>query len=481
MGKLFWKFFGFLFLAQVATLAGTSFYFWTLRKSEFAESAGIEITRPARDVILMATKTLEFSGESALIALLESFQGQHMPQVYVVDADKKEILGRTFSSEQLAAAEKLAKSEQQSQYAKKIQTANGKAYLFFVPDQGDRPPPHLSPPPDFAGEPQLGEQPASQSQEIREPPPNRPHGPPPLQNPQFLLGPVLAGSVVSVIFAFLIAWYFSKPIKYLRSAFSQAAQGDLTTRIGHVVEYRRDELADLARHFDTMATRLESLMQGQRRLMHHVSHELRSPLARMQIAIGLAKQTPEKVETSLDRIQVESERMNGLIGELLWLSKLESGAMVVKKETVELSHLLQSMVEDATFEAQERGIKITQYIEANLTMQGDANLLYSAIENVVRNAIKYTFDHSTVTLKLFQNSAQDRLVLTVADEGVGVSETELEAIFQPFMRSSNSHAKDGYGVGLAIAKQIVEAHGGRLTAKNLYPRGFEMRFDFPMS
>lgn len=222
-------------------------------------------------------------------------------------------------------------------------------------------------------------------------------------------------------------------------------------------------------------------MQGQRRLMHHVSHELRSPLARMQIAIGLAKQTPEKVETSLDRIQVESERMNGLIGELLWLSKLESGAMVVKKETVELSHLLQSMVEDATFEAQERGIKITQYIEANLTMQGDANLLYSAIENVVRNAIKYTFDHSTVTLKLFQNSAQDRLVLTVADEGVGVSETELEAIFQPFMRSSNSHAKDGYGVGLAIAKQIVEAHGGRLTAKNLYPRGFEMRFDFPMS
>lgn len=139
------------------------------------------------------------------------------------------------------------------------------------------------------------------------------------------------------------------------------------------------------------------------------------------------------------------------------------------------------MVEDATFEAQQRGIKISQYIEADLSMQGDANLLYSAIENVVRNAIKYSFDDSIVTLKLFQNSAQNGLVLTVADEGAGVPETELEAIFQPFMRSSNSQAKDGYGVGLAIAKQIIEAHGGKVTAKNLIPRGFEMRFDLPTS
>lgn len=481
MGKLFWKFFGFLFLAQAATLAGTSFYFWTLRKNEFAENSGIEITRPARDVILMATKTLEFSGEPALVALLESFQHQHMPQVYVVGSDKKEILGRKFSSEQLAAAEKFAKIEQQSPYAKKIQMEDGQAYLFFVPDLGNRPPEHLSPQPEPVGELSPTVQQASPNLEMRGPPQGGPGGRPPLQPPQFLLGPILAGSVVSVIFAFLIAWYFSKPIKYLRAAFSRAAQGDLTTRIGHAVEYRRDELADLARHFDTMASRLESLMQGQRRLMHHVSHELRSPLARMQIAIGLAKQTPEKVETSLDRIQVESERMNGLIGELLWLSKLESGAMAVKKETVELSHLLQSMVEDATFEAQERGIKIVQYIEVDLTMQGDADLLYSAIENVVRNAIKYSTDYSTVFLRLLPNQAHDGLVITVADEGAGVPEAELEAIFQPFMRSSNSQAKDGYGVGLAIAKQIVEAHGGKMTAKNLHPHGFEMRFDLPLA
>ncbi len=480
MGKLFWKFFVFLFLAQIATLAGTNFYFWTLRKKEFAENAGIEVTRPARDVILMATKTLEFSGEPALVALLDSFQHQHMPQVYVVGSDKKEILGRNFSNEQLVAAEKLAKSEQQSQYAKKMQRANGKSYLFFVPDLGRRPPSHFPPPPDAAGEPQQMAPQASPNLEMHGPPQDRTHGrPPPLQNPQFLLGPMLAGSVVSVIFALLIAWYFSKPIKYLRAAFSRAAQGDLTTRIGHAVEYRRDELADLARHFDTMATRLESLMQGQRRLMHHVSHELRSPLARMQIAIGLAKQTPEKVESSLDRIQVESERMNGLIGELLWLSKLESGAMKIKKEEVKLSQLLQSMVEDASFEAQERGIKITQYIEADINMQGDANLLYSAIENVVRNAIKYSYDHGEVVLRLFK-SAENGLTLTVSDEGYGVPECELEAIFQPFMRSSNSQAKDGYGVGLAIAKQIVEAHGGKMAAKNLLPRGFEMRFDLPL-
>jgi signal transduction histidine kinase len=475
MGKLFWKFFGFLFLAQVATLAGTSFYFWTLRKKEFAENAGIEITRPARDVILMAAKTLEFSGEPALIALLKNFQTQHMPQVYVVGQDKKEILGRSFSSEQLAAAEKLANHAQKSQFAKKINLANGQTYLFFVPDLGIRMPMHLVPPPALG----MGhEAPPPQGPPMQggmDAPP-----PPPHQDPQFLLGPMLAGSVVSLIFAFLIAWYFSKPIKYLREAFAQAAQGNLATRIGNAVENRRDELADLARHFDTMAARLESLMQGQRRLMHHVSHELRSPLARMQIAIGLAKQTPQKMESSLERIQVESERMNGLIGELLWLSKLESGAMTIKKEEVLLGQIINNIVDDATFEAQERQIIITQKIAPNITLKGDANLLYSAIENVVRNAVKYSFEHGVVLVNLDKNSAQNGAVLTVTDEGSGVPETELEAIFQPFMRSSNSKAKDGYGVGLAIAKQIVEAHGGKLTAKNLMPHGFEMRFDLPM-
>lgn len=472
MGKLFWKFFLFLFLAQIASLATTNFYFWTLRKKEFSENAGIEITKPAKDLILMTSTTLQYGGEPVLVDLLKKWQHQHMPQVYVINAKNQEILGRNVSPEQIRSAERLACSPERSQYAKKVTLGNGQTYLLFVPDLGNRPPEHLPPPPESIS--------GGSPPDFNGPPP-RVGDPPRNRSPVFLIGPMLAGTVVSLIFAFLIAWYFSKPIKYLREAFSRAAQGDLTTRIGHAVEYRRDELADLARHFDTMAARLESLMQGQRRLMHHVSHELRSPLARMQIAIGLAKQAPEKVETSLDRIQVESERMNGLIGELLWLSQLESGAMVVKKEKVDLSHLLKSMVEDAAFEAQERSIKITQYIEADMTMQGDASLLYSAIENVVRNAIKYSYDNGEVILRLFQHPEQNWLTLTVADEGSGVPESELEAIFQPFMRSSNSQAKDGYGVGLAIAKQIIEAHGGKLAAKNLQPRGFEMRFDLPVA
>lgn len=478
MGKLFWKFFLFLLLAQHATLAGTNFYFWTLRKKEFAENAGVEITRPAKDIILMASTILEQAGEQPLLEVLKKWQDRPMPQVYVLDAQQKELLGRKLSQTQIIAAEKLAGSSKTSEYARKITLNNGHIYLLFVPDLGNRPPEHLPPPPEAfvdalsnaGAPPPLGQDDHSAPMSDR----------PPHQNPKFLLGPMLAGSIVSLIFAFLIAWYFSKPLKYLREAFSRAAEGDLTTRIGHVVEYRRDELADLARHFDTMASRLENLMQGQRRLMHHVSHELRSPLARMQIAIGLAKQTPEKVETSLDRIQVESERMNGLIGELLWLSKLESGAMKIKKEEVKLSQLLQSMIEDAAFEAQERGIKIKQFIQSDISMQGDASLLYSAIENVVRNAIKYSHDHGEVALRLFKSS-ENGLTLTVSDEGSGVPETELEAIFQPFMRSSNSQAKDGYGVGLAIAKQIIEAHGGKMTAKNLMPRGFEMRFDLPLA
>lgn len=479
MGKLFWKFFLFLFLAQLATLAGTNFYFWSLRKQEFAENAGVEITKPAKDIILMASTILEQAGELSLLEVLKKWQSQPMPQVYVLDAQKNEIFGRRISQTQILTAEKLANSAQTSEYARKITLSNGKTYLLFVPDSENRPPEHLPPPEEPAAR-ALVEAGAPPDHADHPPPPPREHRPPLHQNPKFLLGPMIAGSIVSALFAFLIAWYFSKPIKHLREAFSRATQGDLTTRISHTVAYRRDELADLARHFDTMAARLESLIQGQRRLMHHVSHELRSPLARMQIAIGLAKQTPEKVESSLERIQVESERMNGLIGELLWLSKLESGAMNVKKEEVKLSQLLQSMVEDAAFEAQERGIKISQYIQSDITMQGDASLLYSAIENVVRNAIKYSYDHGEVVLRLFK-SAENSLTLTVSDDGSGVPESELEAIFQPFMRSSNSQAKDGYGVGLAIAKQIVEAHGGKMTAKNLLPRGFEMRFDLPLS
>ncbi len=470
MGKLFWKFLAFLFLAQATTLMLTGAFFWVNHQREITENFGLEKSRPASDLIQAAAETLTFGGTDALESLLKSWQKRPMPQVYAVDSKGIEILLRSVPLDILQAAKKLSVSEDSEKFAKNIQLENGQSYLIFVPDLGQRS--HLEPPLDF---------PHSPNDEHVMPPPNQ--SPPDRHSPfpRLPFVTMVAGLLVSLLFAILIAWYFSKPIKHLRNALMQAANGQLSIRIGGAMNHRRDELADLGRAFDAMAGRLESLIQGQRRLLHHVSHELRSPLARIQIAIGLAKQSREKIDTSLDRIQIDSDRMNALIGELLQLSKLESGATALKKEKVELSHLLKNLVADASYEASEHNIVLKHTVQSNLIMEGDAELLYRAVENIVRNAIKYSDSDSEVSIGLFKSQSQKMVRLSVSDEGNGVPESELDAIFQPFMRSSHAKSKDGYGVGLAIAKQIIEAHGGKIKATNLKPKGFQIQIDLPTS
>jgi len=467
MGKLFWKFLAFLFLAQITTLLVTGAFFWINHQRENSNNVGVENTRPASDLVQAASDTLKYGGKNALYSLLNTWQKRRMPQVYAIDEMGKELLQREIASSVVEAAKKITYSDIQSNIVKRVKLENGQSFLLFVPDLGDRP--HIDPLPDL----QHGV--------------NKMHGehiPPPhkkLPFPRLPFVTILAGLIVSLLFAILIAWYFSTPINQLRNALMQAANGHLSTRIGGDMNRRRDELADLGRDFDRMAGRLESLIQGQRRLLHHVSHELRSPLARIQIAIGLAKQSHEKVDASLDRIQVDSDRMDVLIGELLQLSKLESGTTLLKREKVEFSHLLRDLVADATYEAAEYNILIKKVIQSNLIVFGDAELLYRAVENIVRNAIKYSPTGSEISIALFKNQGQKTVRLSVSDQGAGVQDSELDAIFQPFMRSSNTQTKDGYGVGLAIAKQIIETHGGKIKANNLQPRGFQIQIDLPVS
>ena len=287
----------------------------------------------------------------------------------------------------------------------------------------------------------------------------------------------MAGAVASLFFAALLAWYFSKPIRHLRAAFEEAARGHLDTRVGNAIGSRRDELADLGRDFDSMAGRLGNLMRGQTRLLHHVSHELRSPLARLQMAIGLARQSPEKIASSLDRIERESERMDKLVGELLELSRLESGVTSIDREEVDVSELLKSIVEDARFEAEAMfgssstdsasSRPVIQLNEAaRFILRGQPELLHRAIENIIRNALKYSPPDGTISIDSSQ-AKEGVMRLLICDEGEGVPESELQSIFQPFVRGSTATNADGHGVGLAIAKQVVEAHGGTIVAKNL--------------
>jgi signal transduction histidine kinase len=307
-------------------------------------------------------------------------------------------------------------------------------------------------------------------------PPRHKHGLP--------LIPISVGTLASFIFAALLAWYFSRPIKQLRQAFDSAANGNLSVRVGAQMGRRRDELVDLGNAFDVMASRLGTLMQSQTRLLHQVSHELRSPLARLQIAVGLARQQPEKIESSLTRIERESVRMDELVGQLLTLSRLESGVTQLEKEPVDLNELLGTIIEDAQFEGEAKHMHIEflpQHAAKNavFTILGQQDLLHRAIDNVVRNALKFSPNQSKVSIL---TSVENGMVkITVNDTGTGVPEDELAQIYEPFYRGSQSLKTDGYGVGLSITKQIIEAHGGRILAQNLPTGGLSVSIRLPVA
>ena len=300
--------------------------------------------------------------------------------------------------------------------------------------------------------------------------------------------PLIVGALVSLLFAAMLAWYFSKPIKQLRFAFESAANGNLDARVGTVMQGRRDELADLGSAFDVMVSRVGQLIQSQTHLMHQVSHELRSPLARLQIAIGLIKQQSaqsklevnEKISTSLNRIETESVRMDHLVGELLTLSRLESGVTALEKERVDLNELLQELVEDANFEGIANHVKVEYATTTDIFILAQSDLLQRAIDNIIRNAVKYTLPNTTVMLTTTIDSVKKNVILTVEDAGAGVTENELETIFKPFYRANTSEAAHGYGLGLAIAKQIIESHAGTVTAANIANAGLQVTIVLPL-
>lgn len=292
--------------------------------------------------------------------------------------------------------------------------------------------------------------------------------------------PIGATLVASLLCAALLARYFARPIGTLRTAFDAAAAGKLDTRIGDAMGGRRDELADLGRDFDRMASQLQALMDGQRRLLHDVSHELRSPLARLQVAIGLLRQQPARLADSLSRIEREGDRMDTLVGELLTLSRLEAG-VTGSVEDVDMAELLEGLAEDAQFEAAAAGRGITFEGNPDARVRGNGELLHRAIENVVRNAIRHTAAGSSVEVGCAVDRAGHRLQLTVADRGPGIPPSELQAIFQPFFRCSGGAGSDGHGLGLTIARQVAEASGGNIAARNRDGGGLVVTLNLPIA
>lgn len=274
--------------------------------------------------------------------------------------------------------------------------------------------------------------------------------------------------LTALALCYALARYLSSPIGKLRKATQRFAGGELETRVPGRLGNRHDELGALARDFDEMAERIESLVTSQQRLTRDISHELRSPLSRMNVALEIAKQKSGNGNSAvLERIENESQRLNEMISQILTLAKLESGTRDFERNSVDLNWLLDQIVSDADYEAGAKGkaVKIVHADDCFTT--GNENLLRSAIENVLRNAVRYTQEGTTVEVSL--ESVDDRAALRVRDFGGGVPEGELENLFRPFYRVGEARERKtgGTGLGLAIAEQAVSAHRGTITAKNV--------------
>jgi two-component system sensor histidine kinase CpxA len=315
-----------------------------------------------------------------------------------------------------------------------------------------------------------------------------PPGPRVFFGPRGLPVPGLIIAIISSgLVCYFLSWYMTKPIVRLRAATRQLAAGDLTARSGAPISKQRDEVAGLMRDFDAMAERLELLVKAQSRLLNDISHELRSPLARLNVALGLTRQRAG-VESAdmLDRIELEASRLNELIGRILTLARLEDGEQRVPQTPVPLGELVAGVAEDAEFEAQARHCHVRTMIpEGDWGVRGNDSLLHSAVENVVRNAVRYTQEGSSVEIALTseKRGSGAEAVLRVSDSGPGVPEDALEKLFQPFYRLDDARGRltGGVGLGLAITERAVRFHGGKVAAFNRAEGGLMVEIRLPLS
>ena len=276
-----------------------------------------------------------------------------------------------------------------------------------------------------------------------------------------------------VLLCYALAYHLTAPLRRLQRALDHFGRGDLDAR-AH--ENRHDELGDLGRAFDRMADRIQSLLAAERRLLLDISHELRSPLARLSVAVELARSGENALP--LDRIQKEADRLNALISQMLEVTRVENDVAHRKQEHVELDQLVGGLVDDCSIEASARGCSLSFAAPAHITTEGDPELLRRAIENVVRNAIRHAPAGSKIEIAVTNGGG--RIKVRVRDYGPGVPEQALPHLFDPFYRvePDRNRGSGGVGLGLSIARRAVELHQGTLRASNVAP-GLLVEIELP--
>ncbi len=432
MGRLFWKIFFAFWLMLIAAAVATGVAFSVLRGAQAERE--LALGGPASFATQAAAATLRHGGVEALRAWLREGPRLRGTVVFAVDARGVDMLGRDVPEDAVARARELAAEGRRA--ARLVEAPGGERYLIFAQGPGE---------------------PRGRGRRAALQPP-----------PAWLL--IVIGAAASLAVSALLAWYLARPIRSLRWAFRAAAEGRLDTRVRPLMKGRRDEIADLGGDFDLMAQQLQKLVAAQRRLLHDVSHELRSPLARLQAAIGLIRQDPGRLETSLERIEREVTRLDALVGEVLTLARLEGGTASGAMEAVDLADIVANVAADARFEAEAAGRKVELESVDEVRVRGRAELLHRAVENVVRNAVRHTAPGTAVEIKLSGE------LLSVRDHGPGVEAGQLPHLFEPFYRAGGGA---GFGLGLAIAQGAVLAHGGTIRAQNAEGGGLRVEIQLP--
>ncbi|MBQ4890183.1 HAMP domain-containing protein [Shewanella sp. MMG014] len=273
----------------------------------------------------------------------------------------------------------------------------------------------------------------------------------------------------------LLAWNLGKPLRSLKQSSNALARGDLSSRVETSVVKRGDEIGELAQAFNTMAESIETMMNNQQRLMGDISHELRTPLTRLQLSLALARKKDQS-SPDIERIGYEAEQLEALISELLTLSRVTI-SNTENKVHLELAESLSHILDDAEFEAEQQQKRLDIEIPETISLDHYPKSLSRAIENVLRNAIRYAESVISITAE----QVQDRVVISIDDDGQGIDEADLEEIFKPFYRPDDARDREsgGWGLGLAITQAAIKLNQGNIEAKNISPHGLSVVISLP--
>ena len=299
--------------------------------------------------------------------------------------------------------------------------------------------------------------------------------------PNLYFFPIVPTLMLAVLFTLVVSWLlarlYTRNLSKLDSALRHFGEGEFDTRVAAQLASADTEVASLAAVFDRCADRIQVLINRQRRLFHDVSHEIRSPLARIDVALELARRNADSTQQQLDRIQKEVNNVDSLVDNLLTYARLDSAETALHLDPVGLADIIEDVADNLRFEAQKKQVDVRVAIDCDPVIEANGTLLARAFENLTRNALRYAPEQSAIDLMLTEES--DAYTVICRDQGPGMNAEDMAVMFNPFVRGSNEATGSGFGLGLAIAKRAVKRHGGTISARNADPHGLEITVRIP--